>query len=242
MSSSNRDRRIDRLLPTLSAQERAIFSLRQYKSGATATATPAIGATMPRAQIADYNRYIRLMNAVNCDLGAALLLLSAQVRQLGIKYGWLLSLVFLGGQIEDAGYEMLRATKDPTLRRLIKELVAKSPGSLTAPVDFSVEPKSKDDFGSGLVRELLRAIRDGLDSDWRELRAIEIVLDEVAEEFAGEDPLRTDSRELLDGAKATCLRLYEDVSRCIDGFVLAEPDDEGVEVVRRFVTKQADAT
>jgi hypothetical protein len=237
--AGNRDRRIDRLLPTLGAQERAIFVLRQYKAGATAS--PVIGATMPRTQIADFNRYIRLMNAVNCDLRAALLLLGEQVHQLGIKYGWLLSLVFLGGQIEDAGYQMLRLTKDRALRREIRNLIAKSPGSLTAPVDLAAEPESKDEFGSGLVRALLAAIGDGLDSNWRELRAIELVVDEVAEEFGGEDPLRADNRELLDGARATCLKLCEDIRPCVDGVELVEPTDQAVETVRIFVTSHADA-
>jgi hypothetical protein len=232
--SSNRGRRIDRLLPTLSAQERAIFVLRQYKAGAEET--PAVMTTMPRNQIDAFNRYIRLMNTVNSDLGAALLLIDAQVKQTDIKYAWLMSLMLFSDEVECALHYMPRDTKDTKVRRQIKRLIAVAPGTLKVPFDLKSE--CNDSGTASLVRALVVGIRDGLNSHWRELRAIELVVEEVAGEFDGEDPLRADTRQLLDDAKEMCVKLREDVRRYIDGFELAEPTDDDVELVRRLVASQ----
>ena len=236
--SSNRDRRIDRLLPTLSAQERAVFVLRQYKSGADETS--AIRSTMPPHQVAAFNRFIRLMNVANSDLGAALLLLAAQVRLTEVKYAWLMSLLLFGDEIEVAAYLLLRDTKDSKLRRQVRDIIAKTPGAMEVPIALGVEPKAKEPIATGLVRALLAGVRDGLDRNWRELRAMEVVVEEVAEEFDGEDPWRADTRQVLDDAKAACIKLCHDVQPYVDGFELAEPTLEETELVRRFVTSRAD--
>ncbi|MDP9236376.1 MAG: hypothetical protein M3P30_03090 [Chloroflexota bacterium] len=232
--SSNRDRRIDRLLPTLSAQERAIFVLRQYKSGAEET--PAIMSTMPRNQIDAFNRYVRLMNTVNSDLGAALLLIDAQVKQTDTKYAWLMSLLLISDEVEGALHQISRETKDPKVGGAIKRLIARGPGALKVPLGLTSD--GKEPLGQSFVRALVTGIRDGLSSHWRELRAIEMVVDEVAEEFGAEDPLRPDTRRVLDDAKATCVKLCHDIQPYADGFELAEPTDEDVELVRGLVASQ----
>ncbi len=124
-------------------------------------------------------------------------------------------------------------------RRQIRGTILRMPGALKLPVAVSVEQERKEPLAI-LVRALVVGIRDGLDSQRRELRAIELVVDEVVEEFGGEGRFRADTRQVLDDAKAACLKLSDDIQPYLDRFELGEPSEEDVELVRRLVKSQAD--
>jgi len=117
--------------------------------------------------------------------------------------------------------------------------MARAPSALYAPVDLPPAPEPdvfKKGFGDGLVRALVLGITDGLEQHWCELRAIEIVLDEVAEEFGGEDPLQADTRALLDGCLASCKELRDEIADYV-AIDLPEPAEEDVELVRALIEK-----
>ena len=81
-------------------------------------------------------------------------------------------------------------------------------------------------------KRLTEVIEAGLKANWPELRALEIVLDEVAEEFGGEDVLKPRLRQDLEETKQKALDLHTAVQDWAGPFELPEPDAEAVEQIR----------
>jgi hypothetical protein len=122
-------------------------------------------------------------------------------------------------------------------RALVQRLIDKAPARLSLPLDLEspIEPWSPaEGQGDSLGRARASAIRDGLQVHWQELRAIEISIGEVADEFDGEDPLKPDVRELLDGCLGSCRELREEMAAyaAID---LPEPTADDVATVRGLI-------
>ena len=85
--TSNSGRRLDRLLPALSAQERVRLMLRDFK--ASKPQDRSLLNTAPDRQTPEINHLIGLMNAANGDLAHVILLLRERVRQEDLRYGFL---------------------------------------------------------------------------------------------------------------------------------------------------------
>ena len=83
-------------------------------------------------------------------------------------------------------------------------------------------------------------IRDGLQIHWQELRAIEVGVGEVAEEFDGEDPLKPEVRALLDGCLASCSGLRDQMADFVE-IELPEPTEDDVEQVRQLLDRLVEA-
>jgi hypothetical protein len=232
--ASNTDRRLDRLLPALSAKERALVVPRYQKAGKEPPQD--IMSTMPAGQREEFNRLVRLMNAINCELSFALFILDEQVGQLAIKHGWLMSMTLCFDEMQGFGYSLLSSASDAKAKREVRKQVGRLPGSFTLPVDpeASLERQDKEHHLDWIARGLVAAIRKDLPERWCELRSIEMVIADAAEEF-GEDPLRPDARAILDGAKETCLRLHREISPYVEPFELPEPTLKEVELTRRLV-------
>jgi hypothetical protein len=86
-------------------------------------------------------------------------------------------------------------------------------------------------YGDETVKALLFGIKQSLQQHWCELRAIEIGVREVAEEFGGEDPLRADTREIIDDCLRTCTKIRDDVKP----YVEIEPTGDDVAQVRLLI-------
>jgi hypothetical protein len=95
MSASTR---ADKLFSALSAKERALLALRAWKEG---TEEDREVRKMPNDQIAEFNRLIEIMNGVNTRLGPYILLLRANVGQLGLIDGWLSTLLLWTNHVFD---------------------------------------------------------------------------------------------------------------------------------------------
>jgi hypothetical protein len=84
------------------------------------------------------------------------------------------------------------------------------------------------------VRAALRqSLREGVPWCWQEVQAVEAVLDEVAEEFNGEDPLLPPVREVLDKTRRDLVDLHLLLDFVDAEGELPEPDDERVEFLRQ---------
>jgi hypothetical protein len=84
---SSTDKRLDRLLPALSAKERAILMLRDSKAGRPQDRQ--LLTTAPDRQTSELNRLIGLMNAANGDLAHLIVIIRERVRQDDLRFGWL---------------------------------------------------------------------------------------------------------------------------------------------------------
>ena len=81
------DKRLDRMLPALSAKERAILMLRDYKAGKTQDF--ALLRSAPADQTAEINRLIGLMNAANVGLAHILQVVDACLKQEELRLAFL---------------------------------------------------------------------------------------------------------------------------------------------------------
>ena len=79
------------------------------------------------------------------------------------------------------------------------------------------------------------AISTQVSQAWREILAIEQVLAEVGERFAGEEPLHPDSRRLLVEVKAAVLKLVEDLAPEAEVVLPEQPDGEAVRRLRSVI-------
>ena len=94
--------------------------------------------------------------------------------------------------------------------------------------------------GDEIAAALATTLQEGTQHHWRELRAIELVLEEMATEFDGEDLLDPRLRGILDNIREGLEGLHEDVERYVGRFDLPEPDEEMVDLMRRIVERGAE--
>jgi hypothetical protein len=235
------EQRLNRVYPALSARERGLLVLKAYKAGEKPD--PQIYHSTPDAQAHAFNRYVHLMNACNVELATVLAIMREQMDKAELKYSWLMTALIWGLETQVLGRHALAATKDRKLRKDIRRLMARAPSDLRVPIDPTVPPEEpatfKKGYGDATVHALLFGINQSLQQHWRELRAIEIVVQEVAEEFGGEDPLQPDTREMIDECLRSCTKIRDDVKVYIE-IELAEPRDDDVAQVRLFIEKVTD--
>ena len=235
------DRRLERLYPALSPKERGLLVLRAFRAGEKPD--PLIYRTTPSGQGAQFNRYIRVMNAVNTEVAYALMLINAQVRQVDLKYAWLMTLLLWGMEVDHLGDQLLGAMKDRGLRREVRQMMKRSPGALQVPIDLNApqnEDPFKEGFGRSLVAALLTGIKEGLERHWRELRSVEIAVAEVADaEFDGAELFQPDVRATLDEAKEMVEKTHGGIAPYVEPFELPEPTDEDIELARKLIAKAA---
>ena len=98
-------------------------------------------------------------------------------------------------------------------------------------------PRARQERWDEAMAALREQLREGVPRCWQEVRAVETVLEEVAEEF-GEDPLLPPVRQVLDKTRQDLAELHvllEFVDAEID---LPEPDQERVEFLRQRWLRQ----
>ena len=78
-------------------------------------------------------------------------------------------------------------------------------------------------------------LREGASTWWQGLVAAEKVVDEVAAEFGGEDPLQPDARNALADARVRLEKLIEETGERLGPLELGEPPDELLATLRRNV-------
>jgi hypothetical protein len=73
-----------------------------------------------------------------------------------------------------------------------------------------------------------------------EIRGLEVILDEVAGEFGGEDPLKPSPREGLETAKANIMQVHRQLAAAHQVLELPEPTAEALQEMRQFVYQVRD--
>jgi hypothetical protein len=84
-----------------------------------------------------------------------------------------------------------------------------------------------------LPERLPQAVVSQAATTWKELRTIEIVTEEIAEEFAGEEPLRPVHADSLARSKGRLVALRELVGE----FEMSDPPAEDLEELRKGIRK-----
>jgi hypothetical protein len=215
------DGRLNRLTPGLSAKERAILILRSTRQGTPED--PQIRLSMPREQSAEFNRLIVLMNACNIYLPLYITVVEHRAEQLCIRLAWIHSLTALGMQAFRLA-ELLPVSKRPRAEEVIDRWPL---------LELPWDPEERDLSWLNIAEQMTKGLRAQLVYLWEELRSIESVLDEVAQEFDGEDPLRPIMRDVLDTTRKKLTDLHAALSES-EPLELKEPDEEEMELARAY--------
>ena len=184
------DARLTKLLPALTAKERFLLELPSYRAGEKPD--PAVRRSTPDEQRSEFDHYIRLLNAVNRKLGAHTIVVRLLVEKLVGTASLIVSTCDLGFQVWELA-KLVPASKRPKA----EAIVAGSINPVELPWGDEDKPGSWLERAEGLVAQ----VRRDLLIRWQEVLAIEALLDEVAEEFSGEDLALPDLRQWLAEAK-----------------------------------------
>ena len=101
-------------------------------------------------------------------------------------------------------------------------------------------PRNASPQGEEIAEAVGTRLREGIQLRWRELRSIELVLEEVAEEFDGEAPTRPWEREALDNGKKRLEELHRAAQTYAGAFQLPGPDEEETEQVREVIRREGE--
>ena len=198
------DARLDRLMPTLTAKERAILVIRADKAGTPED--PEVRRSLPREQLREFNRYLGLCYVANADLGIVLHVLSIQVER-----------------FENESYRLseLSGAAD-LLEKEMPEEVAKEP-----PVRGwrRRERITVPEFLRGVHEELRASLFRDARYRWQELRALETVWEDIAADFEGEDPVHPDLRAKLDETERRLRALIQELTPAKRTKKLPEPTE-----------------
>lgn len=127
--------RLSKLTPGLSAKERAILILRNWKEGVPED--PLIRSKMPAEQGPRFNDYIGLMNGVHDFLSLFTLILDQSLALLNARYGWLLSLHLWALRVFDLGAYIVFHTKEPITRSEYQQRLAAAREEMVPASEFA---------------------------------------------------------------------------------------------------------
>jgi hypothetical protein len=119
-----RESRLSNVNAALTARERAVLVLRSWKEGKDED--PAWRRWMPEGQVAEFNRYIELMNGVNRNLGVFLGMLRLEVEKLSLRNGWLSTLMLWQVWSYELSAFIQFSTDEPVTQAEYDELAAKA--------------------------------------------------------------------------------------------------------------------
>jgi len=179
--------RLGRLTPVLTARERAAVVIQNELAGQEPD--PDLRRSMPREQLTEFNRYLALYYIANAELATVCLSLSLQAELL-------IDCTSTPRQLEKAAAMVAEETGEEL--KTESRRARRKRSSLTVP-----------QFLLGLAQDVREGQRRVALYRWKELRAIEIVWDEIAAELGCDDVLHPSARQMAETAKEKLRSLIE---------------------------------
>ncbi len=225
------DTRLSRLMPALSARERAALIVRAFKDDEPEN--PAWRRTMPRDQADEFRRLIGLENAVASPLSSLIASLKKEVEKMAQK-------VTLIEELCNWDYNVIEIEEAATL--VLQGVAPEAPGVAELRL-LMAKPYLDREGGRGELQAMIDArvaeLQAYVQFFWKDMRAIELVVEEVAAELGGEDPLRPLFRELLEHSK-TGLTYHNQFLEALGSAVeLQEPEEAELANLRARVERNA---
>ena len=218
-------------MPALTGQERAILILGAFKSRTIEDLDWRI--TMPPHQSPELNRLIGLLNACGVQVASLITSLKKEVEKLELRVVLLDTLLRWGLNVAEIDHAaQLSREPEPAKEKAKLE-------DLQLLLDKPYRHGKERVVLSSVIEARVAEVQAGVQLLWEDARAIEIVIDEIAAEFGGVDPLRPLFRELLDKTKAGLTNL-NGVLEVMDAAVeLKEPDEDNVADLRAIVERNS---
>lgn len=203
------DTRLSKLIPALSAKERALLALRAVKAGQDAT---EFHRSMPSDQRHDYIRYAGLAFVAECQLGSLVHVIKNQIDNLDFDLQHI-------DLLEKAAARLERDGPSAVATEPVRTVGRRKPVTVPA-------------FLRGLAQESRNYAFQELSVRWQELRAVELVTGEIAVSFDGEDPLHPEVRGWIETSRQQVASVHE---RLGDRRRLPDPGDDDLEVTRDLI-------
>jgi hypothetical protein len=144
---------------------------------------------VPPEQRRESNRFMALAFVAGCQMGSLVFVIKNQVENLEFDLDRIDLLERAANMLEEDDPESVSARPVRPWRQSVRR-----PENVTVP-----------EFLRSLAAEVREDAFKELCVRWQELRAVEIVLDEIAETFDGEDAMPPDARAWLISCRATAL-------------------------------------
>lgn len=198
--------RLEHLGPALSAKQRFLLVVRATRAGTPVGPDPR--HTMPPEQVTEFNRYCHLLWVADAFLG------------------WLV-------RVNDGDLDVLEGELDLVTWLLGADGEQAKTGSAGAfrPRQGDAKPRWRTVRDFALERR--SSLVDKVVQRWQELRAIEMVWDEIARTFDGEDAVSPDRRQSMTSLQARLQRLAAALPK--GKRLLTGPDEAQVEQIRAEV-------
>ncbi len=219
---------LNKLMPALSAKERAMLVLRSMVT--MTPENPRWRDGMTQDQTDAFNHYVSLMNATNMYLPLYITVVEQFVERCFAKLHRLWTLTELGTCVWKIA-ELVPASK----RKEAEQLAA---GGLLG-IELPWRGEKLENSWFDLADSMEAHLREDVVGLWQEIRAIEILLDEVSAEFNGEDVLRPFMRGQLQKARRRLTALHDYLNNR-EPLELLEPTDETRELVQVYFNKGYD--
>jgi hypothetical protein len=169
-----------------------------------------------------FNRLIVLMNACNIYLPLLITANELMTERLFVKLSWLLTMSQFGSAFWNI------AGLVPVGKRKKAEKLARDVLPL---LELPWDPEEHELSWLNIADQIEETLRNDVVGLWQQVRAIDVVVGEVAAEFDGWDPLRPILRDVVEKTRASLQLLHEFFSLS-ESTELPEPDDESLELVR----------
>jgi hypothetical protein len=143
------DGRLHKLMPVLSARERAVLVLRSLKD--KTPEDPSWRHTMPLSQVTEFNRYIDLMNACNIQVSYMITVIEKEIDKLELLCGWWFCLLLWQVNLAEIDFAASVVAREAVTASEHRRLVERD-GAAFVPVQL-------------LARELAEYRRDWSDDD-----------------------------------------------------------------------------
>lgn len=259
------DKRMEKVLQALSGRERAILFLREYKDGTNSEPNTSFLSERERREYAGLFHIIRLCNNEFAEviLLADEQVKQEELRFNAMRLIVMAAddLWVLGKYVKECVPEPVTQAeakarkKEPRCgfhvyddewaddvaslqedRKLVQGLTGRG-YRLKLPFDVSGEISADPRNGIETVRLIAVIVRDSLASCWTQLKAIDLVVAEYAEEFHGEDPLRPQIREHLDDALRRIEVTKDELLEYIGEWELPDVPGEALTATRRLAQR-----
>lgn len=92
-----------------------------------------------------------------------------------------------------------------------------------------------------LVELQKEQIREGIEEPWRQLQAMQVVVNEVTVEFDGEDPAVPDVRHMLDHSTERLVDVHQSAQTYVEPFELPEPGEAEIAAMRQHLERELEA-
>jgi hypothetical protein len=127
-------------------------------------------------------------------------------------------------------------------RRMLERLIFTAPGGGELPLKLESDlPDVSEETAYAVVERMdVETLRDGVRERWRELRAFEMVVAELAaKEFYGEDLLNIEFRRTLQEIRDQLLILAASVRTYAGDVTLPEPNPTDIAILREMISRWA---